>query len=111
MEEIIRKINELITEINNKLKCCDEYDKNILVSTKKDAESIISLLSILKAKELPKPLDVFILPELLLSPPFSNYRIVEDMETEDRTQWVVLKDSENKIVELYSGDLIIRKKR
>ena len=80
-------------------------EKQTLVSYKKELEQLLFLKKLLDTYHLePKDIEkVIVLPALSMA--FADFRIVDDVETDEREYW---KELEN--LSLNEGDIVIKKK-
>jgi hypothetical protein len=89
--------------------CTDSETKAELIGNKNLIEYSLSLLK--KCEEFDiKPTSIFTrLPVQTCQSPSSEYRIMEDCETEDRKWWVEakIKDKQFDCVRLHQGDVVI----
>lgn len=101
IEEILKKMISIIT---NSIK--NSSSKSRLIAKKKEFESLLRLLNWAKKNEIVAGQIVYTLPANIINSPSSNYRIVDDCETDDQTQWIELTIDNEKLF-LTAGDKII----
>ena len=107
MKDILKMIEEQIIITKNELSSKKNIDKVKLIQHKKDLESVFFLIDIFDKFNINKNniLDVFSLP--ILEDHFSEYRIMNDKETENRQLWIELDNNKR----LYPNDVIIKLKQ
>jgi len=84
-----KELLQMKIELNRAINCLEFCGKYNLFSEKKEKYNVI---------ELPEPTSGY----------FSEYRIFDDCETEDRVHWREL-EIDGKIIMLNTGDLLIKK--
>ncbi|BAP31222.1 uncharacterized protein CHSO_2185 [Chryseobacterium sp. StRB126] len=102
-EFITKEINRLNGLISKK----GDQESNVLL--KKELSNVIHLLEVFDRFQISKKtIDaIFELPDSHTG--YSDYRIMNDCESDDPMQWVELKINDENI-KLSEGDIIIRKK-
>ncbi|MBP2617804.1 hypothetical protein [Chryseobacterium jejuense] len=100
-------ITEEIDRLNHLISKGVDKESNVLL--KKELSDTIHVLDIFDCYQISKKTidTIFELPDSHTG--YSDYRIMNDCESDDPTQWVELKINDEKI-KLSEGDIIIRKK-
>ena len=86
-----------------------DEDKQALINYKKELEQLLFLKKLLDTYHLePKDIEkVIVLPQPSMA--FADFRIVDDVETDEREYWKEL-EIEGKKLSLNEGDILIKKK-
>ena len=104
IEEELQKVVHQLKEVS-----LLQEEKQALVSYKKELEQLLFLKKLSNTYHLePKEIEHIV----VLPPPrtdFSNFRIVDDAETEEKQWWEELK-IENEPLWLCEGDILIKKR-
>ena len=104
-------IEEELHETIHQLKevSLSDKEKQALVCYKKELEQLLFLKKLLDTYHLePKDIEkVIVLPAPSMT--FADFRIVDDVETDEREYWKELK-VEGEILSLNEGDIVIKKK-
>lgn len=107
----MEKAKEFITKEIDKLKglISSGADKESNVQLKKELSDLIHLLDLFDHYQISKTTidTLFELPHSNTG--YSDYRIINDCESDDPAQWIELKINDEKI-KLSEGDIIIRMK-
>ena len=104
IEDELQKMVHQLKEIS-----LSDEEKQTLVSYKKELEQLLFLKKLSDTYHLePKDIEkVIVLPAPSMA--FADFRIVDDVETDEREYWKELEiESEN--LSLNEGDIVIRKK-
>lgn len=105
------KAKELITKEMDRLThlISNGVDKESNIALKSELSDVIHLLDMFNHYQISKK-TIDTITELPDSPTgYSDYRIMNDCESDDPAQWVELKINE-KNIRLSEGDILIRKK-
>ena len=104
IEEELQKVVHQLKEVS-----LLQEEKQALITYKKELEQLLFLKKLLDTYHLePKDIEkVIVLPAPSMA--FADFRIVDDVETDEREYWKELEiESEN--LSLNEGDIVIRKK-
>ncbi|REC63973.1 hypothetical protein DRF65_04550 [Chryseobacterium pennae] len=103
-KELIAKEIDTLNDLIHK-----GIDKESNIQLKKDLSDSIHLLDMFDRYEINKRTvdDIWSLPDFNTG--YSDYRIINDCESDDPAQWIELSINNEKI-RLSEGDIIIRKK-
>lgn len=78
-----------------------------LIACKKDVQSAISLLESCRQNGVTATCEFIQLPQQKCETPSSQYRVVEDMESDDRSWWSEV-DCDGRKLRLIQGDIVIK---
>jgi hypothetical protein len=101
LKDILEKMTSVITEEIKK-----SSDKSPLIEKKKEIQRLIRLMVWAQKNGIRSEEKVVTLPDNIVASPSSNYRIVDDCETDDKTRWLELTLDNEKLL-LNPGDKII----
>jgi hypothetical protein len=104
IEEELQKVVHQLKEVS-----LSEEKKQALITYKKELEQLLFLKKLLETYHLePKDIEkVIVLPQPSMA--FADFRIVDDVETDEREYWKELQ-VEGKKLSLNEGDILIKKK-
>ena len=103
-EEVIVKLRAWREEIMVELRSPETHDKAIQL--KRQLDAAINCLEFCQRHQIRPNSEVVVLPDTQTQTPSSNYRVLEDHETDDREHWVELEINGEQL-QLYPGDIII----
>lgn len=103
-EEVTAKIRRWREEIVAELRAPETYDKALHI--KRQLDAAIECLEFCQQHQISPDAEVLVLPMTQTRTPASNYRVLEDHETDQQEYWVELKIN-NQPLHLYPGDMII----
>ena len=101
---VIHKLNSWREEAISRLR--DPSAHAEALALKHQLDSAIAALELCQRFQIRPDAPATVLPDLRTMTPSCAYRVMEDQETDDRTQWVEL-DIEGYHLELSPGDIII----
>jgi len=104
IEEELQKVVHQLKEVS-----LSEEEKQALITYKKELEQLLFLKKLLETYHLePKDIEkVIVLPQPSMA--FADFRIVDDVETDEREYWKEL-EIEGEKLSLNEGDILIKKK-
>ena len=104
IEEELQKVVHQLKEVS-----LSEEKKQALITYKKELEQLLFLKKLLETYHLePKDIEkVIVLPQPSMA--FADFRIVDDVETDEREYWKEL-EIEGEKLSLNEGDILIKKK-
>ncbi len=103
-EEVTAKLRLWREEIVDELRSPETHDEAIQV--KRQLDAAIDCLEFCQQNQIHSNSKVLVLPATQTQSPSSNYRVLEDHETDRQEYWVELKIN-NEPLHLYPGDIII----
>ena len=103
-EEVTAKLRVWREQIVVELRSPDTHDEVILL--KRQLDAAINCLEFCQRHQIRPNSKVIVLPDTQTQTPSSNYRVLEDDETDDRECWIELEIN-GEPLNLYPGDIII----
>lgn len=103
--DVVEQLRSWREQVMNELREPERHDKAL--QTKRQLDTAIECLEFCEKHQIRPRSEVVTLPMTRTATPSSNYRVIEDHETEHREQWTELEIG-GEPVNLYAGDLIVR---
>lgn len=102
-KQVIAKLHEWREQMISELR---SPDRDRAIQLKRELDAAINCLEFCQRHQIHPNSQVVVLPETQTQTPSSNYRVLEDHETDNSEHWIEL-EMNGKPLHLYPGDIII----